>query len=203
MFDLFGMLLYKHVLGGICMQSMRCNIDLFYVCHFFTHPNPQTTFRWKVFISKSCFCFLFCLRVKFVCVFTPWFVTCCSPIPLKSKVSLPPKLPLKRFHFPKRFCVCFPFRCWEFLLCKHASGVHGSPTRVCYFVIFHVKSMLEETGGSQPRGGREATKINPAKGKKKQRERKRDGAREAALVFNPQVVSRQSVGKRISHPTKS
>ena len=78
------------------------------------------------------------------------------------KQSFPSEKPsAEKFSFSKTvLCIFFPFRCWEFSLCKHASGVHGSPTRVCYFVIFHVKSMLEETGGSQPRRGSEATKIN-------------------------------------------
>ena len=93
---------------------------------------------------------------------SPYVVTGFPLIPLTSKVSLPKKPSAEKFLFSKTvLCIFFPFRCWEFSLCKHASGVHGSPTRVCYFVFFfHVKSMLEKTGGSQPRRGK-TVRISP------------------------------------------
>ena len=100
------------------------------------------------------------MRVKFVCVFTPWFVTCCSPIPLKTKVSLPKNLPLKSFHFKKLFCLFFRFIVGaayfantrrEFMVPRHTFAILlFSMSKVCW----------RKLGGRSPEWGSEATKIN-------------------------------------------
>ena len=134
--------------------------------HFFTHPKvvkhffPQKPSAEKFSFQKVvsvCVCLFACC--VFVCS-PPWFVTDFPPIPLESKVSFR-KPSAEKFSFRKDVLL-FCFSLLGLLLCKHASGVHGSPTRVCYFFVFHLKSRLEETGGRSPDGGVRQHKLTVA-----------------------------------------
>ena len=92
--------------------------------------------------------------LSFLCVHLPWFVTEFSPIPLESNVSLR-KSSAEESSFRKRLLLCLGV---GLLLCKHAAGVHVSPTRVG-ILVFRLKTRLEKTGGAAPTGGGE-TQIN-------------------------------------------